>query len=137
MKGATAVQEESNRQWRVEWGLPELEPTELQLLFQRWVRSTPEPEVPAPEGEAPLSPVPEGEAPLSPVPEGEATNKGEEVKKILPSPLKTSLAPDGSVPHPVILDTLPECPDLQPLGLEIKQEHHQTQFLAWSPALLF
>ncbi|MGH0145505.1 UNVERIFIED_CONTAM: hypothetical protein FKN15_040451 [Acipenser sinensis] len=135
IKRNIVVQEELNKKWRQEQGLPDPEPTELELMFQRWVRSTLE-------REAPLSPAPEGEVLLSPAPEGEATIKVEEVKKIpppqpRPPPLKTSPAPDGAVPQPVLLDTLPECPDLQLLGLEIKPEHHQTQFLAWSPAPFF
>ncbi|MGH0135693.1 UNVERIFIED_CONTAM: hypothetical protein FKN15_057735 [Acipenser sinensis] len=88
--------------------------------------------------EVELSPEQDKEDPLLSL-EPRAENKGEEVKKIPPQqprppPLKTSQAPDGAVPQPVLLDTLPECPDLQLLGLEIKPEHHQTQFLSAPPA---
>ncbi|MGH0152196.1 UNVERIFIED_CONTAM: hypothetical protein FKN15_022001 [Acipenser sinensis] len=160
MKENTAVQEEQNRKWRQERGLPEQELTELELLLQQWEQAGAALLFPAPKGETPLFPEPEEV--LSPAqdkeepllsPEPPAENKGEEVlppeqdkeeevKKIPPPqprplPLKTRPVPDGAVPHPVLLDTLPECPDLQLLGLEIKPEHHQTQFLAWSPALFF
>ncbi|MGH0120481.1 UNVERIFIED_CONTAM: hypothetical protein FKN15_066368 [Acipenser sinensis] len=66
IKRNNAVQEELNRKWRQERGLPDPEPTELELALQRWVRSREAPLSPAPEGEALLSPAPEGEAPLSP-----------------------------------------------------------------------
>ncbi|MGH0121845.1 UNVERIFIED_CONTAM: hypothetical protein FKN15_075946 [Acipenser sinensis] len=146
-----AIQEDLNKKWRQERGLPDPEPMALQLMFQRWVRSaeaplSPAPEgeaplSPAPEGEAPLSPAPEGEAPLSPAPEGEATIKGEEVKKIplpqpRPPPLKTSPAPDGAVPCPDVVVPLPECQDLPPLVLTPGSQHCQAQLLAWSPTPL-
>ncbi|MGH0141238.1 UNVERIFIED_CONTAM: hypothetical protein FKN15_073123 [Acipenser sinensis] len=137
IKRNNAVQEDLNKKWRQERGLPDPEPTELQLMFQRWVRSA----------EAPLSPVPEGEAPLSPLfaePRGEEPPLPEprkEVKKIpppqpRPPPLKTSLAPDGAVPCPDIVVPLPECQDLPPLVLTPRSQHCRAQLLAWSPTPL-
>ncbi|MGH0137201.1 UNVERIFIED_CONTAM: hypothetical protein FKN15_009265 [Acipenser sinensis] len=130
IKKNNAVQEDLNKKWRQERGLPDPEPTELQLMFQRWVRSA----------EAPLSPAPEGEAPLSPAPEGEATIKGEKVKipppQPRPPPLKTSPAPDGAVPCPDVVVPLPECQDLPPLVLTPRSQHCRAQLLAWSPTPL-
>ncbi|MGH0150400.1 UNVERIFIED_CONTAM: hypothetical protein FKN15_043984 [Acipenser sinensis] len=147
MKVATAVQEELNRKWRQERGLPDPEPTELQLAFQRWVRSREAPLSPAPEGEAPMSPPlpePRGEEPPLPEPRGEEPplpEPREEVKKIpppqpRPPPLKTSPAPDGAVPCPDVVVPLPECQDLPPLVLTPGSQHCQAQLLAWSPTPL-
>ncbi|MGH0192545.1 UNVERIFIED_CONTAM: hypothetical protein FKN15_017859 [Acipenser sinensis] len=40
----TAAQVEQNKTWRVELGLPEPEPTELDLLLQKWEKELPLPE---------------------------------------------------------------------------------------------
>ncbi|MGH0174305.1 UNVERIFIED_CONTAM: hypothetical protein FKN15_070960 [Acipenser sinensis] len=128
IKRNNAVQEDLNKKWRQERGLPDPEPTELQLVFQRWVRSAEAPLSPVPEGEAPLSlplPEPRGEEPPLPEPRGEEPplpEPREEVKKIpppqpRPPPLKTSPAPDGAVPCPDVVVPLPECQDLSPLVL--------------------
>ncbi|MGH0123306.1 UNVERIFIED_CONTAM: hypothetical protein FKN15_056961 [Acipenser sinensis] len=75
IKKNTAAQEEQNRKWRQERGLPEREPTELELLLQRWEQAGAAPLFPAPKGEAPLSPEQDKEEPLSEPP---AEIKGEE-----------------------------------------------------------
>ncbi|MGH0157369.1 UNVERIFIED_CONTAM: hypothetical protein FKN15_055923 [Acipenser sinensis] len=64
----TAAQQEQNKKWRVELGLPEPEPTELDLLLQKWEVEMPsrEPE----EEELPL-PEPRGEELPLPDPRGE------------------------------------------------------------------
>ncbi|MGH0138708.1 UNVERIFIED_CONTAM: hypothetical protein FKN15_067069 [Acipenser sinensis] len=94
----TAAQKEQTKKWRQESGLPDPEPTELDLLLQKWEvllpsrepreeeLPSPEPEgeelpslepegeelpSPEPEGEELPSPEPEGEEPPSPEPEGE------------------------------------------------------------------
>ncbi|MGH0159644.1 UNVERIFIED_CONTAM: hypothetical protein FKN15_072632 [Acipenser sinensis] len=57
-----------------------------------------------------------------------AENKGEEVKKIPPPQpqpplLKTSPVLLGTVPCPLLMDTLPVCPDLPALDLEARSLH--------------
>ncbi|MGH0185808.1 UNVERIFIED_CONTAM: hypothetical protein FKN15_019102 [Acipenser sinensis] len=157
MKVATTLQEELNRKWRQERGLPDPEPTELQLAFQRWVRSREAPLSPAPEGEAPLSlplaeprgeelplPEPRGEEPLLPEPRGEEPPLPEprgEAKSIpppqhRPPPLRSSPASLRPVPRPLLLDTLPVFLDLPVLDLEPKSLQHWPQLCPWFPAPL-
>ncbi|MGH0163244.1 UNVERIFIED_CONTAM: hypothetical protein FKN15_044386 [Acipenser sinensis] len=73
----TAVQVEQNKTWRLELGLPEREPTELDLLLQKWEVELPsrEPEeelpLPEPRGEELPLPEPRGEELPLPEPRGE------------------------------------------------------------------
>ncbi|MGH0130840.1 UNVERIFIED_CONTAM: hypothetical protein FKN15_043619 [Acipenser sinensis] len=95
IKRNNAVQEDLNKKWRQERGLPDPEPTELQLALQKWVRSAEAPLSPAPEGEALLSLVPEGEALLSLAPEGEAL-----LSPPLPEPLPEPRGEEPPLPEP-------------------------------------
>ncbi|MGH0164328.1 UNVERIFIED_CONTAM: hypothetical protein FKN15_046810 [Acipenser sinensis] len=45
----TKKMEEQTKKWRKEWGLPDLEPTELDLLLQKWEQARDAPLTPAPE----------------------------------------------------------------------------------------
>ncbi|MGH0117847.1 UNVERIFIED_CONTAM: hypothetical protein FKN15_003878 [Acipenser sinensis] len=147
----TAAQREQNGKWRQEMGLPDPEPTELDLLLQKWEQArgapltpTPEPEgveLPSrePEGVELPSQEPEGVELPSREPEGVepwlaqeplAENKREKVEKILPpqprpQPLKTSPVLPGTFPCPLLLDTLPVCPDHPGLDLEPRSLHHR------------
>ncbi|MGH0127433.1 UNVERIFIED_CONTAM: hypothetical protein FKN15_073462 [Acipenser sinensis] len=74
----TAAQQEQNKKWRVELGLPEPEPTALDLLLQKWEVEMPsrEPEeeeqpLPEPRGEELPLPEPRGEELPLPEPRGE------------------------------------------------------------------
>ncbi|MGH0118501.1 UNVERIFIED_CONTAM: hypothetical protein FKN15_016836 [Acipenser sinensis] len=132
----TAAQVEQNKTWRLELGLPEREPTELELLLQKWeLESAKEAkQSPAPE-ELVLSQEPEEEE--LPLPE----HRGEEPKSIppplpRPPPLQSSPALMGTVPCPVLVDTLPECMDLPPLDHMPRSQHCQAQLGARSPAPL-
>ncbi|MGH0130306.1 UNVERIFIED_CONTAM: hypothetical protein FKN15_045738 [Acipenser sinensis] len=137
IKRNTAAQQEQNKKWRVELGLPEPEPTDLDRLLQKWKVELPsrEPEeeelpLPEPRGEELPLPEPRGEEPPLPEPR-------EEVKKIpppqpRPPPLKASPALPCVVPCPGIVDTLPECPDLPTLDLAPRSQHCQAQLFAWS-----
>ncbi|MGH0144031.1 UNVERIFIED_CONTAM: hypothetical protein FKN15_001506 [Acipenser sinensis] len=61
----TAAQKEQTKKWRQELGLPDPEPTELELLLQKWEQASVAPQSPEPEGEEPPLPEPRGEeAPL-------------------------------------------------------------------------
>ncbi|MGH0115472.1 UNVERIFIED_CONTAM: hypothetical protein FKN15_000107 [Acipenser sinensis] len=51
--------------------IQEREPTELELLLQKWELASIAPQSPEPEGEEPLPPEPEGEEPPLPEPRGE------------------------------------------------------------------
>ncbi|MGH0118466.1 UNVERIFIED_CONTAM: hypothetical protein FKN15_054318 [Acipenser sinensis] len=120
--------------WERELGLAPLkrqerEPTELELLLQKWEQA----------GEAALSPEPEGMELLSREPEGVGlpprepeevglpsrepegvelpSREPEEVRELPPpqprSPtLETSPVLPGMIPYPLLLDTLPVCLDL-------------------------
>ncbi|MGH0186491.1 UNVERIFIED_CONTAM: hypothetical protein FKN15_021700 [Acipenser sinensis] len=144
----TAAQKELNERWEREMGLAPLkrqerEPTELQLLLQKWEQA----------GEAALSPEPEGvelppgepegvELP-SREPEGVElpSQEPEGVKKLpppqpRPPPLKTSPVLPGMVPCPLLLDTLPVCLDLPALDLEPSSLHQQPEVYTWFPTLL-
>ncbi|MGH0116950.1 UNVERIFIED_CONTAM: hypothetical protein FKN15_026644 [Acipenser sinensis] len=122
-KRNTAAQEEQNKKWRVELGLPEPEPTELDLLLQKWEKELPLPEprgeelpLPEPRGEELPLPEPRGEELPLPEPRGEEPPlpelKGEEAKSIpppqpRPPPLETS---------PVLLDAVSWPGLVGPLG---------------------
>ncbi|MGH0146565.1 UNVERIFIED_CONTAM: hypothetical protein FKN15_042792 [Acipenser sinensis] len=73
IKRNTAAMQESNKKWRQELGLPDPEPTELDLLLQKWEQARVAPQSPEPEGEEPPLPLPEprGEEPPLPEPRGE------------------------------------------------------------------
>ncbi|MGH0159768.1 UNVERIFIED_CONTAM: hypothetical protein FKN15_055194 [Acipenser sinensis] len=146
----TAAQQEQSRKWRQEMGLPDPEPTELDLLLQKWEQArgslqTPEPRreeppLPEPRGEEPPLPEPRGEGlPLPeprgeepPLPETPVEVKGEDV----PPPLQASPALPREVPCPSSVVTGPECPDLPPLDLAPRSQYSQAQLLAWSLAPL-
>ncbi|MGH0138657.1 UNVERIFIED_CONTAM: hypothetical protein FKN15_044982 [Acipenser sinensis] len=70
MQEMTRRQWESNQRWRRENGIPEPEPTELELLLQKWEQARVAPQSPEPEGEELLLPEPEGEELLWPELEG-------------------------------------------------------------------
>ncbi|MGH0161203.1 UNVERIFIED_CONTAM: hypothetical protein FKN15_058942, partial [Acipenser sinensis] len=53
-----------------------------------------------------------------------------------PPPQQSSPALVGTVPCPVLVDTLPECMDLPVLDLVPRSGHHQAQLLTWSLAPL-
>ncbi|MGH0151667.1 UNVERIFIED_CONTAM: hypothetical protein FKN15_020572 [Acipenser sinensis] len=150
----TAAQVEQTKRWRVELGLPE--PTELDLLLQKWAVELPsrepeEVELPSrePEGVELPSREPEGVELPSRKPEGvelpsrkpedvkpwlsqepPAAVKGEEVPQ--PPTLQASPALPREVPRPDIVDTWPECPDLPTLDLAPRLQHCQAQLFAWS-----
>ncbi|MGH0174733.1 UNVERIFIED_CONTAM: hypothetical protein FKN15_069037 [Acipenser sinensis] len=124
----TAAQKEQNERWERELELAPLEiqeqePTELELLLQKWVQA----------GEAALSPEPEGvELP---------SREPEEVRKLpppqpRPPPLETSPVLPATVPYPLLLDTLPVCLDLPALHLEPRSLHHRPQLYTWFPTPL-
>ncbi|MGH0137316.1 UNVERIFIED_CONTAM: hypothetical protein FKN15_069952 [Acipenser sinensis] len=138
----TAAQiEQSARmeRWAAEMGLAPLkrqerEPTELELLLQKWEQTSVAPQSPEPEGEEPPLPEPRGEELLLPEPR-------EEVKSIpppqpQPPPLRSSSAPLRPVPHPLLLDTLPVFLDLPVLDLGPKSLQHWPQLCPWFPASL-
>ncbi|MGH0157156.1 UNVERIFIED_CONTAM: hypothetical protein FKN15_033124 [Acipenser sinensis] len=147
----TVAQQEQCRKWR-QLGLPDPEPTELDLLLQKWEQArgaplTPAPEprgevlpLPEPRGEEPPLPEPRGEEPPLPEPRGEEPPlpeppvevKGEDV----PPPLQASPVLPWEVPCPGNVDTGPECPDLPPLDLASRSQYSQAQSLAWSFAPL-
>ncbi|MGH0126089.1 UNVERIFIED_CONTAM: hypothetical protein FKN15_037270 [Acipenser sinensis] len=145
----TAAQFKQNNRWRVELGLPEREPTKLELLLHRWeLESAREAQQsPAPE-ELVLDQGWEEESFLEPKEvepwpslEPWAASKGEEVRHLPPSQPQTPLlqaipALPSVVPCPGIVDTLPECPNLPPLDLAPRSLHCQAQLLDWSLAAL-
>ncbi|MGH0170678.1 UNVERIFIED_CONTAM: hypothetical protein FKN15_069997 [Acipenser sinensis] len=100
---------------------PEREPTELELLLQKWEQA----------GEAPLSPV--GVELPSREPEGMRKLPPPQPR---PPPLKTSPVLPAMIPYPLLLDTLPVCLDLPALDLEPRSLHHQPQFHTWFPTPL-
>ncbi|MGH0133835.1 UNVERIFIED_CONTAM: hypothetical protein FKN15_053829 [Acipenser sinensis] len=130
----TAAQVEQNKTWRLELGLPEREPTELELLLQKWelelakeAKQSPAPEElvlsQEPEEEELPLPEPRGEEPLLPEP------RGEEAKSIpppqpRPPPLETSPALLDAVSWPGLVGPLggmpgppSSCPSSQVTGL--------------------
>ncbi|MGH0155422.1 UNVERIFIED_CONTAM: hypothetical protein FKN15_029802 [Acipenser sinensis] len=158
----TAAQLEQTERWERELGLAPLEakerePTELELLLQKWEQAR----------EAPLSAVPAREAPRSPAPEDvvlcpeweesfpeseegqprerevppPATDKGEEGRsppppQPRPPPLRSGPALLQVIPCPLLLDTLPVCLDLPALDLELRSVHHRPQLYPWFPSPL-
>ncbi|MGH0162036.1 UNVERIFIED_CONTAM: hypothetical protein FKN15_042388 [Acipenser sinensis] len=158
----TAAQLEQTERWEREMGLAPLEarerePTELELLLQKWEQAR----------EVPLSAVPAREAPRSPAPEDvvlcpereesfpeseegqprerevppPATDKGEEVRsppppQPRPPPLRSGPALLQVIPCPLLLDTLPVCLDLPALDLELRSVHHRPQLYPWFPSPL-
>ncbi|MGH0159363.1 UNVERIFIED_CONTAM: hypothetical protein FKN15_037325 [Acipenser sinensis] len=158
----TTAQLEQTERWERELGLAllearEREPTELELLLQKWEQAR----------EAPLSAVPVREAPRSPAPEDvvlcpeweesfpepeegqpreqevppPATDKGEEVRsppspQPRPPPLRSGPALLQVIPCPLLLDTLPVCLDLPVLDMEPRSVHHRPQLYPWFPTPL-
>ncbi|MGH0175780.1 UNVERIFIED_CONTAM: hypothetical protein FKN15_071439 [Acipenser sinensis] len=141
LNNSTAALKEQTERWRQDLGLPDPEPTELDLLLQKWKLELPsqepegeEPPLPEPRGEElpmpepreeelPL-PEPEGEEMLPHEPEGEGLLspelEGKEVKsppppQPRPPPLRPSPAPLCAVPRPLLLDTPPPQPRPPPL----------------------
>ncbi|MGH0118111.1 UNVERIFIED_CONTAM: hypothetical protein FKN15_043611 [Acipenser sinensis] len=137
-KEQTKKMEEQTKKWRQEWGLPDPEPTELELLLQKWEQAE----------EAWLSAAPAREAPESPAPE---KLQGEQEEETVPEPEEVSTTPPpqlqpttpeedpalvSAVPCPLLLDTLPVFLDLPVLGLEPRSLHHQPQLCPWFPTPL-
>ncbi|MGH0130675.1 UNVERIFIED_CONTAM: hypothetical protein FKN15_070393 [Acipenser sinensis] len=166
MQEATRKQNECTQQWRQEWGLPtweqEFPVSQLELVLQKLVWPAPqqetlvpepepelqtlEPELPAPERK-PSVPDPavlsEEEELPPPEPEGEELQLYEEEELKCPAPPQPRPPPQqsspalmGTVPCPVLIDTLPECMDLPVLDLVPRSGHHQAQLLTWSLAPL-
>ncbi|MGH0129967.1 UNVERIFIED_CONTAM: hypothetical protein FKN15_055830 [Acipenser sinensis] len=152
IKRNTAAQEERNKKWRVDLGLPDPAPTELDLLLQKWKLELPsqEPEgeelpLPEPRGEELPLPEPRGEELPLPEPEGEdllsPELEGKEVKSLpppqpRPPPLRSSPASLCAVPRLLLLDTLPVSLDLPSLDLEPRSLQNRSQFSTGSPAPL-
>ncbi|MGH0176193.1 UNVERIFIED_CONTAM: hypothetical protein FKN15_072265 [Acipenser sinensis] len=131
--------EEQTKKWRQELGLPDPEPTELELLLQKWEQAE----------EARLSAALAREAPESPAPE--ELLQGEQEEETVPEPEEVSTTPPpqlqtttpeedpalvSAVPCPLLLDTLPVFLDLPALGLEPRNLHHQSQLCPWFPTPL-
>ncbi|MGH0130654.1 UNVERIFIED_CONTAM: hypothetical protein FKN15_063120 [Acipenser sinensis] len=154
----TAAQVEQNKMWRLELGLPEREPTELELLLQKWeLESAKEAQQsPAPE-EMVLGQGREGEESFLKPEEAEpwlsleppAAIKGEEVLSPEPEEVKSAYPPQlqpptpeacpalvSAVPCPLFLDTLPVCLDLPELDLDPRSLHHRPQLCHWFPTPL-
>ncbi|MGH0180211.1 UNVERIFIED_CONTAM: hypothetical protein FKN15_003657 [Acipenser sinensis] len=131
IKRNTAAQQEQNKKWRVQLGLPEPEPTDLDRLLQKWKVELPprEPE----EEELPL-PEPRGEELPLPEPRGEA--KSIPPPQPRPPPLRSSPVSLRPVPCPLLLDTLPAFLDLPVLDLEPRSLQHWPQLCPWFPAPL-
>ncbi|MGH0132372.1 UNVERIFIED_CONTAM: hypothetical protein FKN15_069775 [Acipenser sinensis] len=143
---------EQTKRWRQDLGLPDPEPTELDLLLQNWKEELPLPEprgeellLPEPKEEELPLPEPEGEEMLPHEPEGEdllsSELEGKEVKsppppQPRPPPLRSSPAPLCAVPRPLLLDTLPVSLDLSSLDLEPRRLQNRSQFGTWFPASL-
>ncbi|MGH0172103.1 UNVERIFIED_CONTAM: hypothetical protein FKN15_062100 [Acipenser sinensis] len=150
--------------WAIEMGLApqksqEREPTELELLLQKWEQAIAAPQSPEPEREEPPLPEPRGEELPLPEPRGEELplpeprgeelplpeprgeepplpEPSEEVKSIpppqpRPPPLRSSSAPLRPVPHPLLQDTLTVFPDLPVLDLEPRSVQHGPQLCPW------
>ncbi|MGH0126930.1 UNVERIFIED_CONTAM: hypothetical protein FKN15_028003 [Acipenser sinensis] len=147
MQEATRRQNESNQQLRQEWGLPtweqEFPVSQLELVLQKLVWPAPQQEsrVPEPEPEVqalePELPAPE----RKPAVQELQLPEEEELKcpappQPRPPPQQSSPALVGTVPCPVLVDTLPECMDLPVLDLVPRSGHHQAQLLTWSLAPL-
>ncbi|MGH0137777.1 UNVERIFIED_CONTAM: hypothetical protein FKN15_064483 [Acipenser sinensis] len=87
----TAAQKEQTKKWRQELGLPDPEPTELELLLQKWEQAE----------EAWLSAAPAREAPESLAPE--ELLQGEQEEETVPEPEEVS-----TTPPPQLQPTTPE-----------------------------
>ncbi|MGH0173502.1 UNVERIFIED_CONTAM: hypothetical protein FKN15_065613 [Acipenser sinensis] len=133
----TAAQIEQTKKWRQELGLPDPEPTELELLLQKWEQASVAPQSPEPEGEELPLPLPEprGEEPPLPEPRGEEV-KSRPPPQPRPPPLQSSSALLRPVPQPLLLDTLPVFLDLPVLDLEPRSLQHWPQLCPWFPAPL-
>ncbi|MGH0147435.1 UNVERIFIED_CONTAM: hypothetical protein FKN15_031526 [Acipenser sinensis] len=95
IKRNTAAQQDQNKKWRVELGLPEPEPTELDQLLQKWKVELPsrepeEEELPLPEPRGEELPLPEPRGEELPLPEP----RGEEL------PLPEPRGEEPSLPEP-------------------------------------
>ncbi|MGH0127746.1 UNVERIFIED_CONTAM: hypothetical protein FKN15_035445 [Acipenser sinensis] len=66
----TAAQKEQTKKWRQELGLPDPEPTELDLLLQKWEQARVAPQSPKPEGKSCRCQSPEGKSCRCRSPEG-------------------------------------------------------------------
>ncbi|MGH0146686.1 UNVERIFIED_CONTAM: hypothetical protein FKN15_026282 [Acipenser sinensis] len=82
----TAAQKEQTKKWRQELGLPDPEPTELDLLLQKWEQAWVTSHSPKPEGEELPLPEPRGEEPPLPEPRGEELPLPEPRGEELPLP---------------------------------------------------
>ncbi|MGH0136544.1 UNVERIFIED_CONTAM: hypothetical protein FKN15_034272 [Acipenser sinensis] len=117
----------------------EREPTELELLLQKWEQAE----------EARLSAAPAREAPESPAPE--ELLQGEQEEETVPEPEEVSTTPPpqlqpttpeedpalvSAVPCPLLLDTLLVFLDLPALGLEPRSLNHRPQLCPWFPTPL-
>ncbi|MGH0144618.1 UNVERIFIED_CONTAM: hypothetical protein FKN15_005813 [Acipenser sinensis] len=115
----TAAQEEQTRKMERQrqelglapWIIQEREPTELELLLQKW-------ELPSREPEGVELPSREPDGVELPLPEQLTVQVGQTLPR--------------EVPGPIIVDTWPECPDLPALDLAPRSQHCQAQSLAWS-----
>ncbi|MGH0169339.1 UNVERIFIED_CONTAM: hypothetical protein FKN15_067091 [Acipenser sinensis] len=105
----TAAQVEQNKTWRLELGLPEWEPTELELLLQKWELESAK------------------EAQQSPAPEELVLSQGREEEESFPKPEEAepwlSLEPPAAIKREEVLSPEPEevnsapPPQLQPRKL--------------------
>ncbi|MGH0163288.1 UNVERIFIED_CONTAM: hypothetical protein FKN15_064846 [Acipenser sinensis] len=134
----TAAQKEQTERWRLELGLPDMEPTKLVLLLQKWEQAREAPLAAALEGVELPSREPKG-VELSQEPP--AAVKGEEMSNTPPSrpqqqPGVVTPALSSAVPCSSYVDISPECPDLPPLDLMPRSQHCQAQLGARSPAPL-
>ncbi|MGH0136522.1 UNVERIFIED_CONTAM: hypothetical protein FKN15_035853 [Acipenser sinensis] len=101
----------------------EREPTELELLLQKWEQASVAPQSPEPEGEEPLPPEPEGEKPPLPEPRGEEMPLPEHRGEIPQSP-----EPEGEEPLPP--EPEGEKPSLpEPRGEELPLPEHRGEML--------
>ncbi|MGH0168882.1 UNVERIFIED_CONTAM: hypothetical protein FKN15_055677 [Acipenser sinensis] len=126
-----AAQKEQFERWEREMGLTpqkrqEREPTELELLLQKWEQARVATQSPEPEEEEPPLPEPRGEEPPLPEPRGEEV-KSRPPPQPRPPPLQSSSALLRPVPQPLLLDTLPVFLDLPVLDLEPRSLQHWPQ----------
>ncbi|MGH0183051.1 UNVERIFIED_CONTAM: hypothetical protein FKN15_011031 [Acipenser sinensis] len=110
----TAAQIEQTKKWRQELGLPDPEPTELELLLQKWEQASVAPQSPEPEGEE--LPLPESRGEELPLPDP----RGEELP--LPDPRgEEPPLPDPRGEEPPLPEPRREEPPLpEPRGEEVK-----------------
>ncbi|MGH0140783.1 UNVERIFIED_CONTAM: hypothetical protein FKN15_035285 [Acipenser sinensis] len=149
MQEATRKQNECTQQLRQEWGLPtgeqEFPVSQLELVLQKLVSPAPQQEslLPEPELQArePELPAPERKPAVPELQQELQLYEEEELKcpappQPRPPPQQSSPALVGTVPCPVLVDTMPECMDLPVLDLVPRSGHRQAQLLTWSLALL-